>query len=74
MGRNVGWNKRLVKGRRAKDSFQYDINELLATAGAAMLQGVPLEKAVNALDIPAKVKKKLRNELRKRVRRLEGPL
>lgn len=74
MSRNISWNKRLVQGRRAKDSFQYDINELLAAASAAMLQGVPLEKAVNALDIPAKVKKKLRNELRKRVRRLEGPL
>lgn len=73
MGRKIKWNKRLVKGR-SQDNFQYDINELLAAAGAAMLQGVPLEEAVDMLDVPGKVKKKLRNELRKRVRKLGGPL
>ena len=73
MGRKISWNKRLVQGR-SQDNFQYDINELLAAAGAAMLEGVPLEEAVDMLDVPGKIKKKLRNELRKRVRKLGGPL
>jgi len=73
MGRKIRWNKRLVQGR-SQDNFQYDINELLAAAGAAMLEGVPLEEAVDALDVPGKIKKKLRNELRKRVRKLGRPL
>jgi len=73
MGRKISWNKRLVQGR-SQDNFQYDINELLAAAGAAMLEGVPLEEAVDALDVPGKIKKKLRNELRKRVRKLGRPL
>ena len=73
MGRKISWNKRLVKGR-SQDNFQYDINELLAAASAAMLEGVPLEEAVDVLDVPGKIKKKLRNELRKRVRKLGGPL
>ena len=73
MGRKISWNKRLVQGR-SQDNFQYDINELLAEAGAAMLEGVPLEEAVDALDVPGKIKKKIRNELRKRVRKLGGPL
>ncbi len=73
MGRKIGWNKRLVQGR-SQDNFQYDINELLAAAGAAMLQGVPLDEAVDALGVPGRIKKKLRNELRKRLRKLGGPL
>lgn len=73
MGRKISWNKRLVQGR-SQDNFQYDINELLAEAGAAMLEGVPLEEAVDALEVPGKIKKKIRNELRKRVRKLGGPL
>tara|TARA_R110000824_G_scaffold64288_6_gene168104 strand:+ start:1354 stop:1575 length:222 start_codon:yes stop_codon:yes gene_type:complete len=73
MGRKVGWNKRLVQSR-SKDSFQHDINELLAAAGAAMLQGVPLEEAVDMLEVPSRIKKKVRTELRKRVRKLGGPL
>jgi|10_taG_2_1085330.scaffolds.fasta_scaffold04217_12 hypothetical protein len=73
MGRKISWNQRLVQGR-SQDNFQYDINELLAEAGAAMLEGVPLEEAVDALDVPGKIKKKIRNELRKRVRKLGGPL